>query len=159
VSSLLLPSLTCHQEDLIVMDGDLIRDYPLEEINLNLYIPSGYRIIEAKNIPQRSMPSLLLRAKIVLDLALPGPERISQEGILMGAIPIIAKRWNGVSEVDFPSIRKVDPSDSKEISAAIAEVARNYESELSRLRNSEFLSYVLVCLPASLPLCLSLIYG
>ena len=32
---------------------------------------------------------------MVLDLALPGPERLSGEGALMGAIPIVSSRWNG----------------------------------------------------------------
>jgi hypothetical protein len=116
----------------------------MDNINLELHLPSGYRIIEAKNIPRRSMPGLLLRAKIVVDLALPGPERLAGEGILMGAIPIIAKRWNGVSEVDFPAIHKVDPFNSREVSDAIADVARNYITELGRRQNSEFLSYILV---------------
>lgn len=95
------------QENLILLDLDLSRDYPFEEINLNLYVPPGYRIMEVKGIPPESMPHLLLRAKVVVDLALPGPERLAGEGILMGAIPIISNRWNGISEVDFPSIHKV----------------------------------------------------
>jgi hypothetical protein len=96
-----------HQENLVILDLDLSRDYPFEEINLNLRLPSGYRIMEAKGIPPAEMPHLLLRAKVVVDLALPGPERLAGEGMLMGAIPIISNRWNGISEVDFPSIRKV----------------------------------------------------
>lgn len=92
---------------MIILDTDLFRDYPLEDINLNLRIPPGYRVIEARNIPHASMPALLLRAKIVIDLAIPGLERISSEGILMGAIPIISNRWNGISEADFPFLHKV----------------------------------------------------
>ena len=45
--------------------------------------------------------------QVVLDLALPGPERLAGEGLLMGAIPIVSNRWNGASRVDFPHIRKV----------------------------------------------------
>lgn len=67
-------------------------DYPLEVIALSLNIPPGFRILEAKGIPHNSMPSLLLRAKVVLDLAMPGAERISAEGAMMGAIPIISRR-------------------------------------------------------------------
>lgn len=95
------------KEDLIIIDTDLQRDYPLEEIDLNLHIPHGYRVIEARNIPHADMPALLLRAKVVIDLAIPGLERLSSEGILMGAIPIISNRWNGVSEADFPFLYKV----------------------------------------------------
>jgi hypothetical protein len=61
----------------------------------------------AKNIPRAHMANYLLRAKVVLDLAMPGPERLAGEGILLGAIPIVSNRWNGASKVDFPKIMKV----------------------------------------------------
>ncbi len=48
------------------------------------------------------MPLILQRAKIVLDLGMPGPERISGEALLFGCIPVVSERWNGASRVDFP---------------------------------------------------------
>jgi hypothetical protein len=61
----------------------------------------------SQNIPSVYMPILLQRAKVVLDLAMPGPERLAGEGIMMGAIPVISSRWNGASQIDFPGIHKV----------------------------------------------------
>lgn len=60
-----------------------------------------------KDIPHAQVSLLLQRAKVVVDLAMPGPERLAGEGVLMGAIPIVSNRWNGASEVDFPGVRKV----------------------------------------------------
>ena len=39
------------------------------------------------------MPLLLQRAKVVVDLAMPGPERLAGEGVLMGAVPIVSNRF------------------------------------------------------------------
>ena len=61
----------------------------------------------------------------------------------MGAIPIISSRWVGASQVDFPGVRRVDHTNGTEISAVIAEVARNYEQELQSLQNGRFFNYAL----------------
>jgi hypothetical protein len=60
------------------------------------------------NIPSEKIPYLLQRAKIIIDLGMPGPERIASEGILFGVIPILSNRWNGISSVDFPIKYKID---------------------------------------------------
>ena len=31
--------------------------------------------------------------KVVVDLAMPGPERLAGEGVLMGAIPIVSSKY------------------------------------------------------------------
>ena len=64
-------------------------------------ISFSWKLVHAKNLRAEEMPLVLKRAKIVLDLAMPGPERISGEGALVGAIPVISNRWNGASTVDF----------------------------------------------------------
>ena len=61
----------------------------------------SWKLLHAENLRPEEMPLVLKRAKIVLDLAMPGPERISGEGVLVGAIPIVSDRWNGASRVDF----------------------------------------------------------
>jgi hypothetical protein len=130
------------KENLIIIDPDIISDYSPEH-ELELLIPDGYIVIYARNIPSYQMPLLLQRAKIVIDLALPGPERLSGEGILMGAIPIISNRWNGASYNDFPMIRKVDHQNITDINFAINEIAYNYNSSLELQGNAEFYRYIL----------------
>jgi hypothetical protein len=44
---------------------------------------------------------------VVLDLGLPGPERLCSEGGLLGALGLLSSRWNGASEADFPHLVKV----------------------------------------------------
>ena len=95
----------------------------------------------ARNIAAEQMPLLLQRAKIVLDLGMPGSERLSEEGLLMGAVPIISSRWVGASRIDFPGLHRVDHSNMSQISETIAHVARNYESELRAAQNTEYLAY------------------
>ena len=34
----------------------------------------------------------LILLKVVVDLAMPGPERLAGEGVLMGAVPIVSNR-------------------------------------------------------------------
>jgi hypothetical protein len=107
----------------LIIDPDLLDDYPPER-SINYSFPAQLTIIFAKvaiqtalfivfnanlyqNIPRSAMPNYLQSAKIVLDLALPGPERLAGEGLLLGSIPIVSNRWNGASAVDFPAITKV----------------------------------------------------
>jgi len=129
------------KEDLIVLDTDLSSDYTPENM-FHFSVPEGYVVIEAKGIPPGKMPLILSRAKIVVDLAMPGPERLAGEGVLLGAIPIVSNRWNGASEVDFPGIRKVDHLNGTEITEAIYDVATNYHNEIRSSRNSIFQSYI-----------------
>eukprot|EP01038_Epipyxis_sp_PR26KG_P008992 gene8992-12130_t len=130
------------KENLILIDPDLMIDYsPIE--SLDILIPPGYKYIYARDIPHYQMIVLLQRAKIILDLAMPGPERLSGEGILMGAIPIISNRWNGASKVDFPGIHRVDPQNAQQISNKLAFVAENYENELENIHNVDFLAYMM----------------
>ena len=84
-------SVSVMKEDLIVVDPDLQNDYP-PEYATPVTAPPGYRVVTATGLTGDQMKLLLLRAKIVLDLAMPGPERLSGEGILSGAIPIISNR-------------------------------------------------------------------
>jgi hypothetical protein len=101
---------------LILVDGDFFKDYPTQfvfQLSLPSYSsPSPVRnvsvIVLNGNIPPEKIPFLLQRAKIVIDLGMPGPERIASEGILFGVIPILSNRWNGISDVDFPIKYKID---------------------------------------------------
>ena len=88
------------------------------------------------------MPLLLQRAKVVVDLAVPGPERLIGEGTLSGAIPIISDRWNGASVVDFPGVMRVDATNGTAISEAITQALESYSSWVRSSRNGEFLKYI-----------------
>ena len=130
------------KENLIVIDPDFGDDYmPLKSVSYGL--PTGVRGVIAKGIPHDDMPLLLHRAKVILDLALPGPERLSGEGALFGAIPIISSRWNGASEIDFPGVLRVDALNGTAISEMIAHAFSNYDDIIKSKRNSEFVSYIM----------------
>jgi hypothetical protein len=103
------------KENLILIDYDFFRDYPTEfplkvhlTRNTKDQTPEYEVIFLTGAITPEKMPFLLQRAKIIIDLAMPGPERLSSEGILYGAIPIISNRWNGASGIDFPVKHKIN---------------------------------------------------
>lgn len=130
------------KENLIILDPDFLTDYaPKKPVGFS--IPVGYKLLYAQDIQSSDMPLILKRAKIVLDLALPGPERISGEGILVGAIPIIADKWNGGSLIDFPGLFRVNPMDGDNITSTLQYVADNYEELLATSTSGEFLKYIL----------------
>ena len=56
-----------------------------------------------------------MRMQVVVDLAMPGPERLSGEGVLSGAVPLVSHRWNGASLVDFPGLARVDHQNGTEV--------------------------------------------
>jgi hypothetical protein len=130
------------KEDLIVVDPDLETDYPPSYATA-VVSPPGYRAVHARGLTGDQMKLLLMRAKIVLDLAMPGPERLSGEGVLSGAVPVISSRWNGASDVDFPGIQRVDHQNSSQISEVLADIATNYEQKLQEHGNGRFFSYIL----------------
>ena len=135
--------LSVPKESLIVIDPDLIDDYPPEEA-VPFSVPPGVRIVYAKDAHPRDMPLLLQRAKVLLDLAMPGPERLASEAVLMGAIPIVSNRWNGASSVDFPGVLRVDPQNSTSLTDTIARALRDYESLVADpATQGRFFAYVL----------------
>ena len=90
-----------------MLDYDFFADYPPEVLPDALAIPDGYKLVTLRGFAPEQIPLMLQRAKVVIDLALPGPERLAGEAVLMGAVPIVSHRWNGASEVDFPGLIKV----------------------------------------------------
>jgi len=74
---------------------------------------------------------------------MPGPERLSTEGILMGCVPIISNRWVGSSTVDFPGVHRVDHQNITSINTMLEYVANNYEKELRSIENARFYKYAL----------------
>jgi len=130
------------KEDLIIIDYDYVKDYPPLSCCSTFHLPSNYKVVFAKDIPRHQMPALLKRAKIVLDLAMPGPERLAGEGILMGAVPIISSRWNGASYVDFPGILKVDHQNQSDIESKLNFVIDNYQKLTTDENYLVFYSYI-----------------
>ena len=47
---------------------------------LIIYIYLRWKLLRAENIPKNLMPLVLKRSKIIVDLSLPGPERLAGEG-------------------------------------------------------------------------------
>ena len=88
------------KENLVVFDPDYHTDYPPQPA-VHFAVPEGWRIVYLRGLHAAEVPLLLKRAKIVLDLAMPGPERLAGEAVLVGAVPVISSRWNGASPVDF----------------------------------------------------------
>jgi hypothetical protein len=78
------------KEDLVLVDADL-DDYPTEH-GSEVGPPAGVRVVVARGWTGEQMKVLLLRAKVVLDLAMPGPERLAGEGLLSGAVAIVSNR-------------------------------------------------------------------
>lgn len=134
--------LSVKKENLIVLDMDILHDYPPHNDDISFSIPEGYRLLKLHDVPRHRMASILLRAKIIIDLAMPGPERLAGEAILLGAIPIVSKQWNGASDIDFPGIRKVDSLNNTEISEVLEAVAAGYPQELQSIGNSYFQGYI-----------------
>lgn len=127
------PDTRVMKEDLVVYDPDYMRDYPPHDggQGMSIPLPRNTQLVVAQGVPADRMPLLLQRAKVVLDLAFPGPERLAGEGVLMGAIPVISNRWNGVSPVDFPGLLRVDPRNASDIAQVVAFAIENYEAIMS----------------------------
>lgn len=83
---------------------------------------------------------------MIIDLALPGPERISSEGILFGVLPLLSNRWTGASHIDFPvnaTLNKANHLDATEITNKLQYLVDNYESLLvENIENSRFFNYI-----------------
>eukprot|EP01039_Chlorochromonas_danica_P004051 gene4051-4430_t len=82
------------KEKLILIDPDYFREYS-PFIPQHFILPDHYQAVLIEKISSDIMANLFQRAEMILDFGLPGPERMSNEAILFGAIPIIAERWNG----------------------------------------------------------------
>ena len=80
-------------------------------------------------------------------MALPGPERISSEGILLGVLPLLSNRWTGASHIDFPintTINKVNHLNTEEISNKLQYLVDHYETLLvDTIQNNKFYNYIL----------------
>jgi hypothetical protein len=99
----------------------------------------------AKGLSPEAIHNLFQRAKVTVDLGMPGPERLSTEAALFSALPMVSKRWNGASHIDFPTLYKSDPMDNENrlsISNYILELLYNYEEHINNDREhlEEFLN-------------------
>lgn len=108
------------KEDLIVVDRDFFTDYAPHDV-VDILIPRSFKTVFAEGLSPELMVNLLQRAKVTADLGMPGPERLSSEATLFGALPIISHRWNGASAVDFPELRRVDALNASAVTNAISE--------------------------------------
>jgi len=115
------------KERLIVLDNDFLRDYPptirpnLTEANI---APSGWRMVQATGFEAGEFAVLLERAAVVVDLGMPGAERLAYEGSLLGAVAVVSSLWNGASYVDYPGAFRVDPLNEASIKWGVVEACR-----------------------------------
>ena len=134
--------LSVPKENIVVIDTDFSDDYPPEK-PVPYTLPPGFRVVYARDMHPKDVPLLLQRAKVLLDLAMPGPERMVSEAILFGAVPVISEFWNGASEVDFPGLLRVDPHNSTSLTETLKFALLNYESLVTDpVTHGRFFSYV-----------------
>jgi len=76
------------QEDLILVDPDFFSDYPPSP-TVAFAVPRGFKVLYARGIAAADMPLVLQRAKVVLDLALPGVERLGTHPSIQSIHPSI----------------------------------------------------------------------
>lgn len=132
---------TVLKEDLVVIDPDIATDYPPEQ-PIGYTLPARAKVVVAKGFTPDQMVLLLQRAKVVVDLALPGPERLASEGILMGALPVLSSRWHGASEADYPGARRVDHTDPQEVYQAVEQALDHHPQQLEQSENRKLLLHV-----------------
>ena len=120
------------KEDLVVVDSD----FGLSGANgvdvmarvRDALIAEGVEVVVPRELSVAALIALYERAKCVLDLYLPGPERLTNEGVLFDAYPVVTLRDNGGNLADKPFVGRfrVEPRDAKAIVAAVLDVVRNH---------------------------------
>ena len=143
--------LEARKEDLVVLDNDWglgTSKAVMAAVRRGL---SALRIqvVEPENLDGAELAALYARAKVVLDLYLPGPERLQQEAALFNAWPVLASVDNGCAVDDKPlgfgakegarelphlNIRhgfpfRVDPLNASMVVAAVAMIMRWHSPE------------------------------
>jgi len=130
------------KENLVLIDTDFADDYAPES-DISYEVPENARYVMLKNFSREEVLLLLQRAKVTLDLAMPGAERLSGEGVLLGSVPIIASRWNGASDIDFPGVLRVESLNGTAITEMIAYALKNYDTIMREDRHAQFYSYTM----------------
>lgn len=92
------------KENIVVIDGDINSDYALDRglidflqifsiINRSRNNSSrAIKFVIAKDLPYGDLLSLLMRSKVVIDLAFPGAERLTSEAALLGSLIVGSDR-------------------------------------------------------------------
>ena len=115
------------KENIVVFDSDVQTRFE-PELPVTFNLPPNCRLVYAAEVDPVELPLLLQRAKVFVDLALPGPESLITQAVLWGAVPVVSGRWNGVSNVDFPGAVRADAQSADSLSGAIAYALANYEA-------------------------------
>lgn len=131
------------KENLVLIDTDFADDYPPIGEQIHFNVPERARYVMMKDFDYEEVLFLLQRAKVTLDLAMPGAERLSGEGVLLGAVPIVASRWNGGSDIDFPGVLRVEALNGTAITEMIAYALDNYDEILHEERHAQFYAYIM----------------
>lgn len=90
--------------------------------------------VVASGIPRAQLTALLHAATVVVDLNLPGMERLALEGVLAGACGVFGAAGQGRSRVDLPvpSGYIVEPHDARAAVQAVRQCLDDYPNESAR---------------------------
>eukprot|EP00698_Gefionella_okellyi_P006858 TRINITY_DN1651_c0_g1_i5.p1 TRINITY_DN1651_c0_g1~~TRINITY_DN1651_c0_g1_i5.p1 ORF type:complete len:688 (-),score=96.14 TRINITY_DN1651_c0_g1_i5:1262-3325(-) len=112
------------KEALVLVDDDFalnfaIHDFPAEFVTL-------------KGFTRSQMVELYQRAKVVVDLHTPGPERVVMEAVLFDVIPVVTSQENGRDEADFPFAQQWKPDrwNASQVRATIMTALESYQAVL-----------------------------
>lgn len=115
---------------LVVLDDDYHGRSALTSA-ADLQLPADVEVVDLSTLrlPGDLIVSLLEEAMVILDLYLPGTERMSYEGVLCGAMPLIAAVGHGTDQGDFPlpASSRVDPHDLASIRDRVLSALDGYE--------------------------------
>ena len=114
------------KENLVLIDSDA-------KVPLTLDVES-YKIAVLHGMTFDEMIDHYMRAKVVVDTFLNGLERVTCEGVLFDAFPVLSDADNGQDSVDFPvpDLLRVDLLDETALDRTIKHILLNYGSLLSQ---------------------------
>lgn len=122
---------------LLVLDDDY-HGHSVLTSAADLRLPPDVEVVDLSRVrlPGDLIVSLLEEAMVTLDLYLPGTERINYEGVLCGALPLIASTDHGADGADFPlpASFRVDPFDLASIRRSVLSALDSYEQLSASIR-------------------------
>ena len=91
------------KENIVIIDGDINSDYALDRglidfsqifsiINSSRNTSRVIKFVIAQDLPYGDLLNLLMRSKVVIDLAFPGAERLTSEAALLGSLIVGSDR-------------------------------------------------------------------
>lgn len=170
-----------NKTNLVLVDGDVPGAYEILSNSKIIWGPgagsgAGIELVMLDgSYNAEQMQDLYRRAKVVLDLYVPGFERVLQEAALYGVVPLLAAKYNGATGDDFiflddkeslyvassannlQKYLRVDPNSGQDIANKIQYALNNYDALVKNPKLVEFREFVLG-LSRSVPLDVSSLF-